>query len=72
MVAVPAETPVTTPEEEMATIAEFDDNHGLLPAGKPEPVSVAVWPTHTLVLPVIVGVPFMVIEAADVHPRLLV
>ena len=42
MVAVPAETPVTTPEEEMETMAEFDDNHGLLPAGNPEPVSVAV------------------------------
>ena len=55
MVVVPAETPVTTPLELTVATPVALDSHGVEVDGEPDPVSVIVASTHTLVLPDIVG-----------------
>ena len=55
MITVPADTPVTTPPLFTVAIVVLEELHGLGEAGVPEPVNTIVNPTHTLVVPVIVG-----------------
>ena len=69
---VPAATPVTTPVLLTIATAGVADTHGLTAAGVPDPVNVVVEPTHTLRVPVIVGLAFTVTVAVILHPLLFV
>ena len=60
MVTVPAATPVTSPREETVAMSSSELAQGDVVAGFPDPVSVVVASTHTLVLPLMVGVGFTV------------
>ncbi len=53
---VPCETPVTTPVLLTVATEGEADVHGLIDAAVAEPVKLVVAPTHTLFVPVIVGV----------------
>ena len=55
MVTVPAATPVTSPREETVAMSSSELAQGDVVAGFPDPVSVVVASTHTLVLPLMVG-----------------
>lgn len=72
MVTVPAATPVTTPALLTVAIAVFDDVHGVVAAGVPEPVSTIVPPAQTLLAPVMVGSAVTVMVAVLEQPWLLV
>jgi hypothetical protein len=72
MTLVPAATPVTTPALFTVATPVFEDVHGLAAAGVPDPVKVVVEPTHTVVVPVIVGCALTVIVTVLEHPLLLV
>jgi hypothetical protein len=69
---VPAASPVTTPALFTVATPVFDDVHGLIAAGVPDPVNVVVDPTHTVSVPVIVGCAFTVMITVLEHPLLLV
>ena len=69
---VPADTPVTTPVEEIVATAVFDDTHGLTAAAVAEPVRVKVAPTQIGAAPVIVGKALMVTLAVVTQPFVLV
>ena len=53
---VPAEVPVTNPVPDMLAIEALADDHALLAAAVPLPVSCKVPPEHTAVPPLIVGI----------------
>ena len=55
MTLVPAVTPVTTPLLVTVATPVLADTHGLVVAAVADPVNVVVLPTHTLVVPLIVG-----------------
>ncbi len=57
---LPTATPVTKPVELTVALAGVDDVHGLLAFAVPEPVSCVVEPTHTVIVPDIVGSGFIV------------
>ncbi len=58
IVDVPAEIPLTTPDEFTVATELFELNQGLVVAGVPLPVSEVVFPVHRLKTPVIVGFEF--------------
>jgi hypothetical protein len=70
--AVPADTPVTTPEELTVATAGDAEIQGLEIAAVPEPVKVVVAPTQAEAVPVIVGKALIVTANVDEHPLLLV
>ena len=55
MVTVPAATPVTSPRLETVATSSSELAHGDVVAAVPDPVSVVVASTHTLVVPLMVG-----------------
>ena len=69
---MPAAIPVTNPVLLTVATAGVADTHGLDAAGVPDPVSCVVEPTHTLKVPVIVGLGFTVTVAVILHPLLFV
>ena len=73
MVAVPADTPVTSPRLVTVATAVLEDTHGLEMAAVPLPVKVVLNPKHTdAVAGSNVGKAFTVIAAVTVHPVLFV
>jgi hypothetical protein len=72
IVVVPAATPVTTPALVTVATPVFDEVHGLAAAGVPDPFNVAVDPTQTVNVPVIVGCALTVTVAVLEQPLLLV
>ena len=66
MVAVPAETPVTTPDESTIATEASEVDHGVVLSAVPEPVKLKVEPTDTLLPPVIAGEAVTVPETAIV------
>ncbi len=69
---VPAETPVTTPEELTVATEVVAETHGLVTAAVPEPVSVVVAPIQAFAVPEMVGMALMVTVWFTVQPLLLV
>jgi hypothetical protein len=69
IVAEPAATPVTNPDDDTVAIEVFEEVHGLEAAGVPEPVSCVVALTHALKVPLIVGEAFTVTVAFALHPE---
>jgi hypothetical protein len=63
IVAVPAETPVTTPRFVTEATAVLDETHGLVVAAVALPDNVILEPTQTVLFPVIVGLALTVIVA---------
>lgn len=55
MIVEPAATPVTTPPLLIVATPVFDDVHGVVADGVPDPINVMVELVQTLVGPVIVG-----------------
>ena len=75
MSLVPAETPVTSPDEFTVAIPGVAEAHGLIEAAVTEPVNAVVDSTHTLNVPEIVGSTLSVVaNAAEVYeqPLLLI
>ena len=73
MVAVPADTPVTSPRLVTVATALLEDTHGLEMAAVPLPVKLVLNPKHTdAVAGSNVGKAFTVIAAVAVHPVLFV
>ena len=72
MVVVPKLTAVTNPVLETVAIPALLEDHALLPAGTPEPVSCEVVLGQITVFPVTVGLALMVIACVAVHPLALV
>ena len=62
IIAVPAAIPVITPVLLTVATAIFEDCQGLDSEAVPDPTKVVVAPTHTAVVPVIVGNAFTVTE----------
>ena len=52
IVAVPADTPVTTPAEVTVAIAVFEDTHGVVAAPAVSAERLILWPTQTELGPV--------------------
>jgi hypothetical protein len=69
---VPALTPVTTPALFTVATPVFDDVHGFIAAGVPEPVNVVVDPIQTVNVPVIVGSALTVTVTVLLQPLLFV
>ena len=69
---VPADTPVTTPVDEIVATAVFDDIQGLTAAAVGDPVKAKVAPTQIGAAPVIVGKALIVILAVVTQPFVLV
>jgi hypothetical protein len=69
---LPADTPVTTPEELTVATEVVAETQGFVAAAVPEPVKVVVAPTQAEAVPVIVGKALMVNVRLDEHPLLLV
>jgi hypothetical protein len=59
---VPGLTPVTTPVLDTVATAGLEDVHGFTAAAVPEPVNDVVAPTHTVKVPVMVGLALTVIN----------
>ena len=72
MVDVPPEIPVTNPVLLTVATAGFEDNHGVVAAGVPDPVSCVVPPTHFTSVPVMVGNGFTVTLVEALVPKLSV
>lgn len=72
MTDVPAETPVTTPALLTVATPVFEDVHGVVAAGVPDPINVMFDVAHTVVGPIIVGFGLTVIVTVFEHPLLLV
>ena len=72
IVLVPKLSAVTRPVFETVAIAVLLEDHALLTAGAPEPVSCEVVLGQITVFPVIVGLALMVIGWVAVHPFALV
>ena len=72
IVAVPADTPVTTPVFDTIATAGVPDTHGVVVAAVAEPVNAVVEPTQTEFDPVIVGNAFTVTVTVVVQPLLFV
>ena len=64
IVAVPAATPVITPEAFTVAIEVLLETYGLVALGVPVPVKVVVEPIHTVCIPDTVGKAFTVTEVA--------
>ncbi len=69
---MPGFTPVTTPALFTVATPVFDEVHGLVAAGVPDPANVIVEPSQTAVGPVMVGLGFTVTVAVLLQPLLLV
>lgn len=69
---MPGLTPVTTPELFTVATPVLEEDHGLIAAGAPDPVSVIVDALQTVVGPEIDGCGFTVTVAVRVQPLLLV
>ena len=72
IVAVPPDTPVTSPVFETVATPVADDVQGLVAAGVPEPVNCVVAPAHALNVPVIVGRGLTVKLSVLLHPPVIV
>ena len=68
MVAVPKLTAVTNPVFETVAMPALLEDHALLPAGAPVPVSCDVVFGQITVFPLIVGLAFTVTVCVAVHP----
>ena len=73
IVVVPAETPVTNPEELIVATLGDDEIHGLVAAAVSEPVNCDLVPIHDDKVPVMVGEGLIIKELfAVVEPHSLV
>ena len=72
IVAVPAATPVTTPDEFTVAIEVLLETYGFVAFGVPVPVKVVVEPIHTVCIPDTVGKSFTVTVLVALHPLLSV
>ena len=72
MVVVPALSAVTTPALFTVATVVLEEDQGVVAAGVPEPVSVIVAPSQTVVGPVMVGRALTVIVVVAEQPALLV
>ena len=68
IVAVPAETPVTTPPALTVATVPFDETHGLTAAGGDTVDNVVVCPSQMFNVPVIEATAFTVMVSVSVHP----
>ena len=72
IIVVPGFIPVTTPAFVTVATPVFEDAHGVVAAGVPEPINVIVDPSHTDDGPVMVGCALTVTVTVFEHPLLLV
>jgi len=68
MIVVPTDTVVTTPVLDTVATAVFEDVHGVVANGVPEPVKVELLPIHAFNVPLIVGSAFTVKLAVMTQP----
>ena len=72
MVVVPAVIAVTNPVLSTVATAGVEEVHGVVVDGAAEPVNWVDNPSHTVMMPVIVGSAFTVTTSVMVHPSVLV
>ena len=72
MVVVPDAIAVTNPVLSTVATAGVEDVHGVVVDGLADPVNWVDNPSHTVMMPVIVGSAFTVTTSVMVHPSVLV